>query len=99
MNVTSNAALAYAAVQQFAGTDSTAERARQAAEDYEAFFVAQSFEEMFAGIDSDPLFGGGEGENIFRSFLIQEYGKQVARAGGVGIAEAIQRHLLHLQEV
>jgi len=75
------------------------DRARQAAQDFEAFFVAQAFEEMFQGVDTDPMFGGGEGESIFRSFLVQEYGKQVARTGGIGIADMVQRQLLQLQEV
>jgi len=54
---------------------------------------------MFQGVDTDPMFGGGEGESIFRSFLVQEYGKQVARTGGIGIADMVQRQLLQLQEV
>jgi Rod binding domain-containing protein len=44
------------------------------------------------------MFGGGEAENMFRSFLLQEYGKTVAKAGGVGISDMVQRQLLELQE-
>jgi Rod binding domain-containing protein len=73
-------------------------RLRRAAQDFEAFVVSQAFEEMFSGIETDPMFGGGQGESVFRSFLLQEYGKQVARAGGVGIADMVQRQLLQLQE-
>lgn len=68
------------------------------AEDFEAFFVTHAFEDMFADLSSDPLFGGGEGEDIFKSFLLQEYGKQVAKAGGIGISDMVQRQLLQLQE-
>ncbi|MGH6891879.1 MAG: rod-binding protein [Dongiaceae bacterium] len=74
------------------------EKAKAAAEDFEAFFVTHAFEDMFAGLSSDPVFGGGEGEDIFRSFLLQEYGKTVAKAGGIGISAMVQRQLLQLQE-
>ena len=69
------------------------------AQDFEAFFVTHAFEDMFADLSSDPLFGGGEGEDIFRSFLLQEYGKQVAKAGGIGVSDMVQKQLLQLQEV
>jgi hypothetical protein len=44
-------------------------------------------------------FGGGHGEEVFRSLLTQEYGRSMARAGGVGFADAVQREILRLQEV
>jgi Rod binding domain-containing protein len=75
-----------------------AAKAKDAAQDFEAFFVTHAFEDMFAGISSDPLFGGGEAENMFQSFLLQEYGKTVAKAGGIGVADMVQRQLLQLQE-
>ena len=73
-------------------------KAHKAAEDFEAFFLTQVFEEMFAGIEPDSEFGGGQGESAFRSFLLQEYGKAVAHRGGVGIADAVQKEILKLQE-
>jgi peptidoglycan hydrolase FlgJ len=69
------------------------------ADDFEAFFVTHAFEDMFADLSTDPLFGGGEAEGIFRSFLLQEYGKQVAKAGGIGVSDMVQKQLLQLQEV
>jgi peptidoglycan hydrolase FlgJ len=73
-------------------------RIKASAEDFEAFFVTHAFEDMYGDLSSDPLFGGGEAENIFRSFLLQEYGKQVARTGGVGVSDMVQKQLLQLQE-
>jgi flagellar protein FlgJ len=72
--------------------------AKAAAQDFEAFFITHAFEDMFAGLSSDPMFGGGEGEDIFKSFLLNEYGKTVAKAGGIGISDMVQRQLLLLQE-
>ena len=77
----------------------TAKEIRAAAEDFESFFLSQMFEYMFAGIDTDGPFGGGHGEKIFRSLLLQEYGKAMAACGGIGIADTIERQLLQLQEV
>ena len=68
------------------------------AQDFEAFFVTHAFEDMYGDLSSDPLFGGGEAENIFRSFLLQEYGKQVAKTGGIGVSDMVQKQLLQLQE-
>ncbi len=73
-------------------------RIKASAEDFEAFFVTHAFEDMYGDLSSDSLFGGGEAENIFRSFLLQEYGKQVARTGGVGVSDMVQKQLLQLQE-
>ena len=69
------------------------------AEYFEAFYLTQVTANMFAGIETDPLFGGGPGEDVFQSLLTQEYGKIVARAGGIGIADSLAREILKLQEV
>lgn len=71
---------------------------KAAAQDFEAFFVTHSFAEMMTDIQPDPMFGGGEGESVFRSFLLDEYGKMVAKTQGLGIANIVQRELLNLQE-
>ena len=68
------------------------------AEDFEAFYLTQVTANMFAGIETDPLFGGGPGEGVFRSLLTQEYGKIIARSGGVGIADSVSREIIKLQE-
>ena len=72
--------------------------ARKAAEEFEAVFIAQMLAPMFQGLETDELFGGGPGEDIYRSVLIEEYGKSIARAGGIGLSDAIQREILRLQE-
>jgi len=53
---------------------------------------------MFSGISTDGPFGGGQGEEMFRSLLMDEYGKQVETQGGFGLSAAIQRELLKTQE-
>ena len=73
--------------------------AREVAESFEAFFISQMLSDMFSGIETDPLFGGGQGETVFRSLMIDEYGKSVASAGGVGIADNVLREIIRLQEI
>ena len=75
------------------------EAAGKVAQDFEAFFVGQMLESMFQGIKSDSLFGGGSGEDMYKSLQIQEYGKAIAKTGSLGIADAVQREMLKLQEV
>jgi peptidoglycan hydrolase FlgJ len=72
--------------------------ARKASEDFEAVFLSQVFENMFSSVETDQLFGGGNGESVYRSLLLQEYSKVAARAGSIGIADAVQREIISLQE-
>ena len=74
-------------------------KAREAAESFEAFFLSQMLADMFSGIKTDPVFGGGPGETIFRSLMIDEYGKALASSGGVGIADSVMGEVIRLQEV
>ena len=70
-----------------------------AAENFEAVFLAQMLAPMFETLETDGPFGGGSAEKIYRTFMVQEYGKVVARAGGVGIADRVASELLKLQEM
>ncbi|GAB4177308.1 MAG: hypothetical protein OHK0024_15020 [Thalassobaculales bacterium] len=73
-------------------------KARQTAEEFEAVFIAQMMAPMFKGIKTDGLMGGGHGEEMFRSLLLNEYGKNIAKAGGFGIADTVYREMLRQQE-
>ncbi|MHA1158704.1 MAG: rod-binding protein [Alphaproteobacteria bacterium] len=77
----------------------TDEAVRRAAEEFEAVFIAQMLAPMFEGLETDELFGGGAGEDVYRSILVEEYGKSIARAGGIGLSDVIQREILRLQEI
>jgi flagellar protein FlgJ len=79
--------------------DKSADGLKQVSEDFEAFYASQIFEQMFAGLEPDEETGGGDGEKMFRSLLIQEYGKAAAKQHTLGIADVVQRQLLQLQEV
>lgn len=70
----------------------------KAAQEFEAVFITEMLKPMFEGIKTDGPFGGGKGEEIFRGLLLQEYGQQIARNNGLGIAEHVQAELLRIQE-
>src|SRR3546814_4296075 len=83
-----------------AGAGETRDRAaaREAAENFEAVFVSQMVSHMFAGIQEDSLFGGGQAGDLFGSMLHDEYGRALAKSGGVGLADQVMRQILKLQE-
>ena len=67
--------------------------------DFEAMFLSQMLGHMFSGIKADGKFGGGHAEETYRSLLVDEYGKSIAKSGGIGIADQIVRSvLLQFQE-
>ena len=69
---------------------------RGQAQDFEAMFLGQMMEPMFAGLKSEAPFGGGHAEETWRSFLVQEYGKTIAKRGGVGIAKMVESQMLDM---
>jgi Rod binding domain-containing protein len=68
------------------------------ARDFEAFFVSSMIESMTTGLKTPKMFGGGSGEQMYRSLLNQEYGKAIAAHGSLGLADSIRRDMLRLQE-
>jgi Rod binding domain-containing protein len=71
---------------------------QRTAHDFEAVFLTQMFELMSQGLQADETFGGGQAENLTRSMLNDQYGKAVAKSGGIGISNAIYREMVRLQE-
>jgi peptidoglycan hydrolase FlgJ len=82
------------------GRSPEAERAalRKAAVDFEAVFLTEMLKPMFEGTEAEAPFGGGNSEDIWRSFQINEFGKAIARSGGIGLAPVVYRELLQIQE-
>jgi len=74
-------------------------KATAAAKEYESVFISQFLGSMFSGIKSDGVTGGGEGEEMFRSLMINEYGKSIEAQGGFGLATHMKAELLKHQQV
>lgn len=71
----------------------------RAAQEFEGLFLSEMLKPMFEGLSTDGMFGGGPAEETYRGLLVEEYGKSIAQAGGVGLADQIAREMLKLQEV
>ena len=80
-------------------SEATKTKAKAAAQDFEAVFLKSMFEQMFTGLKGDGPFGGNGAVGVWRSFLTDEYSKSFAKAGGIGIADAVYGTLLRQQEV
>jgi len=72
---------------------------RQVAKDFESVFIAQMLQPMFQDIRPEAPFGGGTGEDVWRGMQVQEYGKAISEAGGIGIADAVLREMIKMQEM
>lgn len=73
--------------------------AREAAEDFESMILSSMLQPMFQGLRTDGPFGGGQGEEMFRSMMIDEFAKSISAQGGIGIADTVIAQLRQMQEV
>lgn len=64
---------------------------------FEATFLSQMLSPMFEGVSRSAPFGGGAGEDAYKSFLTDAFAKQMASSGGIGLASSIQREMLKIQ--
>jgi len=81
------------------GSESFKARARAKADEFEAMFISQMFKPMMESIPTDGPLGGGNTEHMFRSMMIDEIGKDIAKQGGVGLSDSIYQEILRMQEV
>jgi Rod binding domain-containing protein len=71
--------------------------AERTGREFEAMFLSQMLQPMFETVKTNDMFGGGAGEDAFKGILVDEYGKMIAKAGGVGIADQVKRQILDFQ--
>src|SRR3569833_664021 len=81
------------------GTQASPEKIDETAQDFEAQFISSMMENMFAGIDTDGPMGGGDAEKTYRSFMLDQYGRMIAKSGCIWVADYVKREMLRLQEV
>ena len=74
----------------------TSDPLREAAIELEASFLAEMLKSAGLG-EASEAFGGGAGEEQFSSFLIREQANQIARSGGIGLAESLYHALKETQ--
>jgi len=81
------------------GRKPTRAEVEKVAVEFEAMFLSAMLQPMFEKLKADKTFGGGHGEDMFRPMLVDEYAKNMAKSGQVGIAKSIRDQMLRLQEV
>lgn len=73
------------------------------AKDFESMFISQMLSQMFndsvGETMGDDLFGSEDTKEIYKTLMVDEYGKMISKAGGIGIASYVKKELLALQEV
>ena len=90
--------LAQSAKAKAPAATSNAQVAAKTSKEFESVFISQFVGSMFQGISTDGPTGGGEGEEMFRSLMVDQYSKSIEQRGGFGLAAAVQRQLLKHQE-
>jgi len=63
--------------------------AQTAAREFEAAFLSQAVEEMLRSVKSGS-FGGGHGEEMWRSFLARAFADQIAAQDITGLASSVE---------
>ncbi|AVO39802.1 flagellar biosynthesis protein FlgJ [Pukyongiella litopenaei] len=70
---------------------------KDAAIDLEAAFLTEMLKSAGFG-EQRKSFGGGAGESQFGTFLVRAQAEQIARSGGIGLAESLYRALLEAEK-
>lgn len=70
---------------------------RKVAVELEAAFLTEMLKSAGFGKSRDS-YGGGAGEDQFNSILVRAQAEQMARAGGIGLAESLYRSLLETEK-
>ncbi len=79
------------------GIPATPAAMRQAAQQFEAQALGALFQPLFEGISQAGPFGGGAAEAQWRPMMVDAIAKDLARAGGLGLADAVLREMTRLQ--
>ena len=69
-------------------------KAQKTATDFEGMFLNAMFSQMTSGLKGEGPFGDTTGTGVWRSMLTEQYSKNFANAGGVGVASEVYRTLI-----
>lgn len=100
MNTLASGAAAKASATLMAGNPAASavnSKTQAALQEFEAVLIGEMVNHMFSTVETDPMFGGGQGEEVFRSLLGQEMGREIARRGGIGLSPALMNEVIRMQ--
>jgi Rod binding domain-containing protein len=69
-------------------------KAKSTATDFEAMFINSMFSQMTSEVKGEGPFGDTQGTGVWRSMLTEQYSKNFAKAGGIGISDQVFRTLI-----
>jgi peptidoglycan hydrolase FlgJ len=78
-------------------SDPDKQKLRAACQDFEAVFLNMMLQSMRATVPKSDFFGRNSGEELFKSMLDQETTKNMAKAGGAGLADMLYKQLVKEQ--
>ncbi len=71
---------------------------QKTSKDFESSFLNIMYQSMFKDVGgSASLGGGGEAEEMWKSFLTDAMAKQTVKRGGIGLSEVVAKEMLKLQ--
>lgn len=72
-------------------------KTRAAIQEFESILIGEMVNTMFSMVETDEMFGGGAGEEVFRSLMGQEMGREIARRGGLGLSPILMNEMIRMQ--
>lgn len=75
------------------------EDSKAALQQFEGLFIGQLLRLMYDTVPVNSEFGGGFAEETYRGMLIDEYGMNMAKTGGIGITDKLQKSLYDFQNI
>jgi flagellar protein FlgJ len=69
-------------------------KAKASSQDFEAMFLNSMFSQMTSSLKGDGPFGDTQSTGVWRSMLTEQYSKNFAKTGGVGISTDVYRTLI-----
>jgi flagellar protein FlgJ len=81
------------------GKPANLERLRGVAQEFEAVFLAQVLAQINQGLGSGPDTRETVDQGMFHDMFNDELAKLISRSGGVGVADAVLKEMLKVQEV
>lgn len=72
-------------------------KTQAALQEFEAVLIGEMVNTMLSTVETDKMFGGGQGEEVFRSLMGQEMGREIARRGGLGLTPTLMNEMIRMQ--
>ena len=72
------------------------QKIEKVAGEFESMFVSHMLKNMFESVDLGGI-SNTIGGDIYKDMMVEEYGKVIADAGGIGVADHVKRQLLEIQ--